>query len=236
MHHMCKYAVFTRIVLVFVCVPVCMTTTVASESDEQAFPETVDTSGVNEGALSFLAAPPVDPVHTHDNRITLSMNSLRDGWADMYQCHQHLDPVAATQIVFHRERIRDLKIESHTGIGQAWVEGPSVQLENVKRGAGICLSAQTRLIEQQPGGGFVVRNGPFMRSFLDGFYPMHVKLEIRLPEGNWALASSQPLPRPGFEVVYNGRSLSVRAWFEGRLTTRFGFIPVEPSTPSREEE
>ena len=219
-----------------VCAPVCIATAVAGETAEQTFPETVDTSRVNEGALSFLAAPPAGPVHTHDNRIKLSAQSLRDGWADLYQCHQHLDPVAATQIVFHRERIRNLKIESHSSIERAWVKGPSVQLENVKRGAEICLSAQTRVIEQQPGGGFIVRNGPFMRSFLDGYYPMHVKLGIRMLPGDWKLVSSEPPHQPGFEVVYNGRSLFVRAWFEGRLTTRFGFMPVEPSTIPKEEE
>jgi hypothetical protein len=147
------------------------------------FPEDFDASVINEGELEFLASPPDEPVHTHHNRIILTATSLADGWAALYQCHTRLDPVPAAQIVFHAQRIRRLQVEKSTGIGSAGVHGPSVQLEAVSPAAELCLSAESRVVVPQPGGGFLVRNGPFMRSFLDGYYPMHVILEISLPPG-----------------------------------------------------
>jgi hypothetical protein len=190
------------------------------------FPEDFDASTINEGELEFLANPPEKPVHTHHNQIFLKPTSLEDGWAALYQCHTHLDPVPAAQIVFHTERIRQLQVDQFTGIGSATVDGASVQLEAVDPGAKICLSAESRVVVPQPGSGFQVRNGPFMRSFLDGYYPMHVMLEISLPPGRWTLARSEPAPQPGFVVSYGEGKVRVDAWFSGQLRTRFYFEPV----------
>jgi len=188
--------------------------------------EEAQTATVNEGMLSFLEQPPAETVHAHHNRITLSRQSLHDGWAELYQCHTDLDAVPAAEVVFNAGRVRHLQVEQVTGIGRAWVEGVSVQLEDVTPGAKLCLSGETRVVVPQPDGGFLVRNGPFMRRFLDGFYPMHVTLEIELPPGDWALVRSQPLGQPGFEIVRHAHGLDVEAWFEGELRTEFHFAPT----------
>lgn len=187
----------------------------------------VDTSAVNEGSLTFLADPPADPVHSHHNRIRLTTRSLRDGWAQLYQCHTNLDPVPDAQVVFRAGRIRQLQVEKAAGIGVARVEGHSVQLEDVTRGAELCISAESRVVVPRADGGFLVRNGPFMRRFLDGYYPMHVILEVELPPGNWSLADSKPLPQPGFTVQYTDDTLTADAWFAGELQTKFYFMPAE---------
>jgi hypothetical protein len=188
--------------------------------------EETQTTSVNEGALSFLEQPPTEAVHAHHNRITLSGQSLHDGWAGLYQCHTDLDPVPAAEVVFNPGRVRHLQVEKVTGIERAWVEGVSVQLEGVTPGAGLCLSGETRVVVLQPGGGFQVRNGPFMRRFLDGFYPMHVRLEIVLPPGDWRLVHSQPPSQPGFKITRTAQGLDVDAWFEGELRTEFHFAPA----------
>jgi hypothetical protein len=64
-----------------------------------------------------------------------------------------------------------------------------------------------------------------MRSFLDGYYPMHVSLEIVLPPGNWRLFGSRPARQPGFEVQYAAGTVTADAWFSGRLYTEFHFLP-----------
>ena len=188
--------------------------------------EEVQTATVNEGVLRFLEQSPAEAVHAHHNRITLSRQSLDDGWAGLYQCHTDLDPVPAAQVVFNAGRVRHLQVEKVTGIERAWVEGVSVQLEGVNPGAELCLSGETRVVVPQPEGGFLVRNGPFMRRFLDGFYPMHVRLEILLPPGYWTLVRSQPPGQPGFEIVRHAHGLDVDAWFEGELRTEFYFAPA----------
>ena len=219
----------TRIVLVSLLLAGAMAgpgTVIAGTAGEvPEFPEDFDASAINEGELEFLASPPGEPVHTHHNRIMLTATSLADGWAALYQCHTHLDPVPAAQIVFHAERIRRLRVDKSTGIGRAGVDGASVQLEAVSPAAELCLSAESRVVVPQPGGGFLVRNGPFMRSFLDGYYPMHVLLEISLPPGRWTLVRSEPEPQPGFTVSYRHGKVSVDAWFSGQLRTVFYFKP-----------
>lgn len=220
----------TRIVFVLLLLTGAMTVPgalIAGTADTAApdFPEDFDASTINEGELEFLANPPDEPVHTHHNRIFLTPSSLESGWAALYQCHTHLDPVPSAQIVFHPERIRRLQVEESTGIKSAGVDGASVQLEAVSPDAKLCISAESRVVVPQPDGGFLVRNGPFMRSFLDGYYPMHVKLEISLPPGRWALVHSEPEPQPGFTVIYRHGKVSVDAWFSGQLNTRFYFEP-----------
>jgi hypothetical protein len=215
-------------------------TSTATADDWPDFPDDFDTGAVNEGELEFLASPPDTPVHTHHNRISLTAASLVDGWAHLYQCHTHLDPVPAAEIVFRPGRIRQLQVARHAGIDSVRVEGNSVQLEAVTPGAELCLSAESRVVVPQPDGGFLVRNGPFMRSFLDGFYPMHVLLEISLPPGRWTLLRSEPAPQPGFTVVYHAGKISVDAWFSGQLHTGFYFAPdhqaVTESPPDKEPE
>jgi hypothetical protein len=188
--------------------------------------EEAQTADVNEGALTFLDQPPNEAVHSHHNRITLDRLSLEDGWAALYQCHTGLDPVPAAQVVFRPGRMRHLKVERASGIGRAWVEGPSVQLEDVEPGASLCLSGETQIVFPQPGGGFLVRNGPFMRRFLDGYYPMHVRLEIELPPGDWELVDNRPTGQKGFAVTRTPQGLDVDAWFEGELRTEFHFVPA----------
>jgi hypothetical protein len=193
------------------------------------FPPEPETGHVNEGALEFLADPPPGKAHAHSNRITLMGSSLQDGWARLYQCHDDLDSVPAAQIVYSSERIRKLQVASMAGIGDARVAGHTVQLEDVSDTASLCVLAESRVVKQLSGGRFVVRNGPFMRRFLDGYYPMHVTLEIQLPPGDWILEKSVPAVQSGFVVTRRDDTIVADAWFEGKLVTEFYFMPADSS-------
>lgn len=200
---------------------------VSEDADfEAAFTLEPDTGHVNEGTLDFLSSPPSGKAHAHRNHITLSQASLQDGWASLYQCHDSLDSVPAAQIVYESSRIRKLQVASVNGIGRAWVEGHTVQLEDVSDPAGLCITAESQVVQRLDGGRFVVRNGPFMRRFLDGYYPMHVSLDIRLPPGEWRLEKSSPRAQPGFAVISRPDGLKADAWFEGKLVTEFYFRPA----------
>ncbi len=203
-----------------------MTGPVSADNAVEAWLEApeFDPGMVNEGELVFHAEPPSGPVHAHHNRITLTRQSLQDGWAGLYQCHTHLDAVPDAQVVFRQGRIRQLEVAKTAAIGRAWVEGHTVQLKGVEPGAQLCLRAESRVVTPADGG-FVVRNGPFMRNFLDGYYPMHVILEIVLPPGDWQLFGSRPASQPGFEVQYAAGTVTADAWFSGRLRTEFHFLP-----------
>lgn len=182
-----------------------------------------DTETVNEGSLFFLEKLPDRPVHYLHNRITISAESLTTGWVVLSQCHEHLDPVPAAQIVFHPERIRHLSVTEKRNIKKAWVEGSSVQLKQVSRQAKICIDAETRALSIEGDGKYILRNGPFMRRFLDGFYPMRLRLDVSFPNQLLQLVSVSPNPRPGFRLQQEDDKVSIETLFEGKLYTELTF-------------
>jgi len=193
----------------------------ASEGGDEWWQEKTDTERaleVNPGELEFLAEPPEGPVHHHDNRITITEASLASGWIGLRQCHQHLDPVGRAQIVFGEGRIRALRVTASENIERAWVEGASVQLEGVRSDARLCIEAESRALHAQDDG-YLLKNGPYMRRFLDGYFPMHVTMTVEAPEG-LQLASVEPERQPGFRVWREDGRYHLDAWFEGRLVTR----------------
>ncbi|MGB5261131.1 MAG: hypothetical protein WBO34_11505 [Gammaproteobacteria bacterium] len=218
--------------MVFLLLGLCLVPGAGSVEDadfDAAFPPEPETGHVNEGALEFLAAPPPGKAHAHSNRITLTASSLQDGWARLYQCHDNLDSVPAAQIVYSSERVRKLQVASVAGIGRARVEGHTVQLQDVSDTAGLCIFAESRVVHKLSADRFMVRNGPFMRRFLDGYYPMHVTLEIQLPPGDWVLEKTVPAAQSGFAVTRRQDTIVADAWFEGKLVTEFYFMPADSS-------
>jgi hypothetical protein len=177
---------------------------------------------VNEGELEFLEQPPAKAVHHHANRLMITRATLQNGWAHLEQCHKNLDPVAELQIVFKPERVRKLVIRETRNVGEAFVDGASIQLRNIGHNALICLSAETHSLESLGGGLYELRSGPFMRRFLDGYYPMHLTFEVDYPD-NIALFDASPGDQPGLVLIQEPQRILLDAWFEGRLTTRFRF-------------
>ncbi len=174
---------------------------------------------VNEGELAFLAEPPEEAVHHHRNVMILGRNSLRDGWVRLEQCHHNIDDVARAQIIFRAERTRDLRITDTINIGRAWVEQASVQLSDVGKDSKLCLAAETRALTAGDDGGYRIDNGPFMRRFLDGYYPMRVSQTIVLADSGLRFFGIRPEVQPGFAVKVSDESIDFDAWFEGRLLT-----------------
>ena len=178
---------------------------------------------VNEGTLRFFDTPPTKPAHHHQNHIRIDADSLVSGWVNLSQCHDHLDAVPSAQITFREGFVRDLKVDTFTHIENAWIEGASVQLRNVAPGARLCLSAQTRALSNTGNGYFNLFNGPYMRKFLDGYYPMRVTLDVDYPAHKLKLIDISPPPQPGLDVVEQPGSIQIDAMFEGELRTLIQF-------------
>jgi hypothetical protein len=174
---------------------------------------------VNEGELTFLSEPPDKPVHHHVNHIRITEASLRNGWTVLEQCHSHLDAVADAQIAYRPGRVRALQILSVKNIDKAWVEGSTVQLREVQPGARICIRAESRTLTDLGDGLFSLRNGPFMRRFLDGYYPMRVSMTIGLDEATLRVVRVTPAAQEGFRVWQDKGEFHFDAWFEGMLYT-----------------
>jgi len=193
----------------------------AAMTEEEMFFKGV--SEVNEGELRFLSAPPATPVHHHQNQISLNAESLLSGWAKLEQCHQHLDPVPSMQIVYSRDRIRNLAISRSENIGRSWVHENSVQMDQVARNALICISAETQALAAEGGNTFVLSNGPYMRRFLDGYYPMQVSMRVRWDMPELRFVDISPKVQPGFALTRQANEVAFDAIFEGELRTRIRF-------------
>ena len=178
---------------------------------------------VNEGTLHFLETPPAKPVHHHQNRIRIDADSLASGWVGLSQCHDHLDAVPSAQITFREGFVRDLKVDAFTHIKDVWIEGASVQLRHVEPGARLCLSAQTRALRNTGNGYFNLINGPYMRKFLDGYYPMRVTLDVDYPAQTLTLIDISPPAQAGLDIVEQPGAIRVEAVFEGELQTMIQF-------------
>jgi len=174
---------------------------------------------VNEGKLHFLEQPPAKAVHHHQNWFHIDEESLATGWVRLVQCHDNLDAVPRAQITFREGFVRDLKLLSFSEIESAWIEGASVQLVNVRRGARLCLAADTSALRNTGNGYYSLYSGPYMRKFLDGYYPMRLTLEIEYPATLLKLLDVSPAPQPGLRLEDTLGHIRLDAVFEGVLQT-----------------
>ena len=182
---------------------------------------------VNGGELVFLERPPEKGAHRQDNHVVIRESSLVDGWVELRQCHERLDRVPRSQVVFNKDRARAITVTVAEGIGEVWVEGNTVQVKDTRDGARLCIGAETRALEALAAGGFQLRNGPFMRRFLDGYYPMAVTMRVTLATPRVRFEGIDPAPQTGLRVWEQPGEIFYHALFEGRLVTRI-FLKTFP--------
>jgi len=176
------------------------------------------TDAVSDGELRFLANPPKNPVHHHFNTIRVTEESLESGWVQLRQCHFNLDPVHELEILYRTDAIRHLRIVSSEKVGSARVKGATVQLSDIQRQGQICIQAESRALRRE-GEGYLLQNGPYMRRFLDGYYPMQITVELTVPE-TVRIWKVTPDKVAGLNIEVAGSTARVDGWFEGVLYTR----------------
>ena len=178
---------------------------------------------ISDGDLQFIAKPPAKPLHKHTTHITINAGSLRTGWVVNKQCHHNLDQVSALEVVFRKGGVRKLRILQATNIKRAWVEGNSVQLEDIGAGAVLCILSETRSFRYQSlEGAYVWRGGPYMKRFFDGYFPMHVSLAIDYPSQLLKLAKIAPAVLKSRAVSVPGH-IRLDTMFTGKLVVRLQF-------------
>jgi hypothetical protein len=200
-----------------------------SDSTEDDWFDGDDTSTVPQvgpGELLFLATPSDSKTPLSQSRISVSESSLATGWVELDQCYQGLDAVPAVEVVYRYHAMRGLRIVSTHNIGRAIRGERSVQLSDVQQDATLCIQAEVRILYEQPDGGRVLRNGPFHRKFLDGYFPLHVSLEVRYPAGALRYLRTSPQQQPGFVVATGDGVLTIDSWFAGALYIEISFEPV----------
>jgi hypothetical protein len=227
-----KYSYFTGIILILACTYNSYASTPSDkdlqewfESDEEGF-----TENISEGELRFLEKPPAKPSLHSINRISISHESMSTGWVLLEQCYEHLDPVAITEIVYNYESIRNLRIEKQENIDSTTLNKKSIQLENVRKNAKLCIKAEVKIFNKQADGTYSLVNGPFHRQFLHGYYPFHLSLQVNYPSSILKLVSTKPLPQNGFIVKKSVDMLYIESHFEGKLTIELLFTQIVADT------
>lgn len=181
---------------------------------------------ISGGELRFLVEPPKKPVLHSINTLTLSQDSIENGWVLLEQCYKHLDPVPDTEVVYRYKSMRDLRVISKRNIEAALVEGQSVQLTNITRNAELCVKAEVRVFYKNTNGTFSLFNGPFHRKFLDGYYPFHLTLKIDYPSSLLKLVQTKPGAQAGFNIKQSGNVIIIDSYFEGMLNTEIIFSHI----------
>ncbi|SFR55627.1 alpha/beta fold hydrolase [Thiomicrospira sp. ALE5] len=187
--------------------------------DDSGLDELVKALDATQRNVRFSEPFNLDEDYYMTNHIALASTALTDGWGKLTQCHYNLDPVQSLQIVYNPDNTANIEILSDHGIEMAWVEGPSVQLNGIQPGASICVEADTQALIQRDHD-YVIERGPFMRRFLDGFYPLHVKLSVSWPNLPLVATSMSPPQQTGVYLEQTEDSLSIDYWFRGELRTQ----------------
>jgi hypothetical protein len=191
--------------------------------------EEISPDKINEGDLHFLAEAPARPPHLQSSHIAITDDSLKTGWIRMKQCHHHLGPTPALQVVFHRSRVRNLQILETQHVGRAWIEGSTVQLTDVGKDAVLCILSENRSLRRNElTGEYEWHGGPYMRRFFDGYFPMFVRITIDYPLNALRVRTIAPAPLK-LRAVDSPGQLRVDALFEGRLDVYVQFTPLDVS-------
>lgn len=194
----------------------------SSEPDPFAADDDIERlRAVNEGELVFL--PDMPPALLTHSELLISPQSLDDGWVHMAQCQEGLDAVDAVEIRYDYAALRGLRIRRHTGVGEAWVEGQTVQLRAVRQGARVCVAAEVKVLRRLGEARFTLRSGPYHRRFLDGYFPMELRLAVRYPSDRLVWKAVQPPPQRGLTARAQPGAVDLRARFVGRLTLQLLF-------------
>ena len=172
---------------------------------------------VNEGQLNF-----IDPIHDQsilysDTHLWITPDSVQTGWVKMQQCYRHLDRVGRTDVVYAYREMNDLQVTRSEQIAQVRVKPHRVELEDVGKGAELCVQARVRILQRLSDNTYSMQNGPYHRKFFDGYYPYHVSLTVHYPGNELLLKRVEPEPQDGFHVTQKTGVLSIDSWFEGEL-------------------
>jgi len=178
-------------------------------------------------ALEFIAPITDRQIPYSHTRLRFSAHSMAFGWVAITQCHYGLDPVPDAEVVYRFEQMRSLLITEVHNIAEARVVGQSVQLRDVSKGGRLCVEMEAMILKQDKDGHYRLRYGPFMRKFLDGYFPLHVLLEVNYPSELLELDTVTPPATEGIMLKQQNGWLALDAWVRGILVIELYFSRVQ---------
>ncbi len=167
---------------------------------------------------------PLDrPAFYHSKRLTVTEESLADGWVENLQCHRHFSRTKSLDVVFPPGKIRSIEITETEGIGAIETGGHGVSLQDVGPNSRLCFRSEIQVLHRNGGDDYQLRAGPFYYRFLDGYFPTEVRLLVRFPASLLAVRSVSPQHGSGVQVVHDDGTIHVSSVFEGKLWVNIVF-------------
>jgi translation elongation factor EF-Tu-like GTPase len=120
--------------------------------------------------------------------------------------------------------MNNLQVTRGDKIAQIRVRQHGVELEDVEKGAVLCVRADVKVLQRLSDKTYVIQNGPYHRKFLDGYYPYHVSLTVHYSKNEIQFRQVLPQEQDGFDVTESKDGLSIDSWFKGVLRIRLEFL------------
>ena len=98
---------------------------------------------INEGELQFLTSPPEKRIPPSRKILTVTEQSLLNSWVLVDQCPEQLDSLQAGEVAYRYKNMRNLQIIEAKNISKAWIEGNSIQLQDVSKNAKLCVQIES---------------------------------------------------------------------------------------------
>ena len=200
-------------------------------NDKLELPEEASVKGKD---LQFIPQPQKQDIPLTEKTYRITDNSISTGWVLIEQCYHNLDPVPRLEVVYNYQQMRHLKVTEKNQVGKLWIEGQSIQMEDLTKGASVCTSAEVNMLRHTDKDIYLLLAGPFKRKFLDGFYPMHVKLKIFYPAKRLTLHEMYPTTSPGFEVTQETGEIQIDTHFTGELYLAMSFKNYKASSTGKQ--
>lgn len=178
---------------------------------------------VSEGELRWVTPDKTHNQYRLENTLTLNAESLKTGWITFSQCHYQLDPRIAIDIVYGVSRTQNLTVTSSQHIGSIEIAQDHISLKNIEQNAQICVTGKTKVLTQLGPTQFRMVRGPYIRKFLDGFYPMQVTETIRWNGLALTLNDLKTQADLGYDFKVSQHQLIANYWFEGLLKPFYEF-------------
>lgn len=180
-------------------------------------------AAVQDEVLRFILKTKKKNIPLTEKTYRINADSLKTGWVIIEQCYHNLDPVSQLEVLYEYQEMRKLEVTHQHLVEKLWIEGQSVQMENLSKGAAVCTKAEVKILRHADTQKYLLLAGPFKRKFLDGYYPMQVKLNIHYPAKQLAFDEMFPAPAPGFNVSKTNDSISISSIFTGKLYLALSF-------------
>lgn len=178
---------------------------------------------VKEGELRFLGTLPEPSPYRFESTALLNADSIKTGIVQLSSCHYGLDPIRRVVIALNPKRLISMQVLSHRGIESVEIDGATVDLRGVSKGADICIGITSKSLDAVADGQYLLHAGPLQRRFLDGFFPMAAKLAVAWPKDQLKLQGFSHPIQPGVALTQGEGEAELTVQFAGQFRGSFLF-------------